>query len=166
MPYAEIYPPDEEAYHPLAVGYNMFLETVDRRRAQVILDHLKASTAMMAVTQLRVMGGAVARVPDEATAYAHRKSRIMANLAALYGQPDEKRIHQEWLTGYAAAMQQGDRGVYVNFLGDEGQARVRAAYPGATWDRLAAIKRRYDPTNLFRLNQNIAPAGTDGNGGR
>ena len=45
---------------------------------------------------------------------------------------------------------------YVNFLGDEGQARVREAYPGATWDRLADVKRRYDPRNLFRLNQNIA----------
>jgi len=48
--------------------------------------------------------------------------------------------------------------VYVNFLGDEGVARIREAYPGATWDRLAAIKGRYDPTNLFRLNQNIPPA--------
>ena len=45
----------------------------------------------------------------------------------------------------------------MNFLGDEGEARVRAAYPGATWDRLAAVKARYDPTNLFRLNQNIPP---------
>jgi FAD/FMN-containing dehydrogenase len=46
----------------------------------------------------------------------------------------------------------------VNFLGDEGDARIRDAYPGATWKRLAAIKARYDPTNLFRLNQNIPPA--------
>ena len=51
-------------------------------------------------------------------------------------------------------------GAYVNFVGDEGEARVRAAYPGATWDRLAAIKAPYDPTNLFRLNQNIPPAGS------
>jgi FAD/FMN-containing dehydrogenase len=48
----------------------------------------------------------------------------------------------------------------VNFVGDEGPARVRAAYPGATWDRLTAIKARYDPTNLFHRNQNIPPAGT------
>jgi FAD/FMN-containing dehydrogenase len=51
-----------------------------------------------------------------------------------------------------------DKGAYVNFLGEEGEARIRAAYPGSTWDRLAEIKARYDPTNLFRLNQNIAPA--------
>ena len=48
--------------------------------------------------------------------------------------------------------------MYVAFLGDEGEARVRDAYPGSTWDRLAAIKGRYDPTNLFHLNQNVPPA--------
>ncbi len=50
------------------------------------------------------------------------------------------------------------RGAYVNFVGDEGKARIHDAYPGETWTRLAEIKRRYDPTNLFRLNQNIPPA--------
>ena len=52
---------------------------------------------------------------------------------------------------------QDDHGAYVNFLDDEGEDAIRAAYPGATWDRLASIKARYDPTNLFRLNQNIPP---------
>jgi FAD/FMN-containing dehydrogenase len=56
-------------------------------------------------------------------------------------------------------LRQSDAGAYVNFLGDEGQARVRAAYPGSTWDRLSRIKARYDPTNLFRMNQNIPAAG-------
>ncbi len=66
--------------------------------------------------------------------------------------------HEAWVAAFAAALRQNDAGAYSNFLGDEGKAAVRAAYPGATWDRLAAIKRRYDPTNLFRLNQNIPPA--------
>jgi len=56
------------------------------------------------------------------------------------------------------ALRQGEPGAYVNFVGDEGAARVREAYPGWTWQRLAAIKRDYDPENLFRLNQNIPPA--------
>ena len=51
-----------------------------------------------------------------------------------------------------------DAGAYVNFLDDEGEKRIRAAYPGDTWARLAAVKGRYDPGNLFRLNQNIPPA--------
>ena len=59
---------------------------------------------------------------------------------------------------YDEALNHGDVERYVNSLGDEGAARVRVAYPGSTWDRLAAIKARYDPTNLFRLNQNIPPA--------
>jgi FAD/FMN-containing dehydrogenase len=50
-------------------------------------------------------------------------------------------------------------GAYVGFLGDEGEARIREAYPATTLDRLTEIKRRYDPENLFRLNQNIPPAG-------
>jgi FAD/FMN-containing dehydrogenase len=62
------------------------------------------------------------------------------------------------VTKFAEALNRGDDAGYVNFLGDEGQARVRAAYPGETWKRLAAIKARYDPANLFRLNQNIPPA--------
>jgi len=59
--------------------------------------------------------------------------------------------------GFRFGADPGDAGAYVGFLGDEGEARVREAYPGATWERLTAIKARYDPTNLFRLNQNIAP---------
>ena len=117
-----------------------------------------ASTASMAVAQLRVLGGQMARVPVEATAFAHRDRRIMVNVAALYERPDQVSLHEPWVTGFAAALTQGDGGAYVNFLVDEGEARIRLAYPGKTWDRLRAIKRRYDPTNLFRLNQNIPPA--------
>jgi FAD/FMN-containing dehydrogenase len=58
---------------------------------------------------------------------------------------------------FASELRGGDRGAYVNFLGDEGPERVRSAYPGGTWERLRAIKDRYDPANLFRNNQNIPP---------
>lgn len=159
MPYPEVYPPDEESYHPIGAGRTLFLDRVGHSVAETILEHIQASTAMMAVAQLRVLGGAMARVPVEATAFAHRHSRIMANVAALYSQPEEKAIHEAWAEQFAAAIRQSDSGVYANFLGDEGEARVRAAYPGATWERLAAIKAQYDPTNLFHLNQNIPPAG-------
>ena len=111
----------------------------------------------MAVAQLRVLGGAMARVPVDATAFAHRNSKIMVNIAALYEKPEEKATHEAWVADFASALLQSDQGAYVNFLGDEGEERIRAAYPGSTWGRLAAIKARYDPTNLFRLNQNIAP---------
>jgi FAD/FMN-containing dehydrogenase len=158
MQYPEIYPPEEGEYHPIAASRTMFVDRIDRSVAELILDHLKSSTGMMAVAQLRALGGAMARVPVDATAFAHRKSRIMVNVAALYQQPEEKPTHDAWVTDFAKALQQDDSGAYVNFLGEDGQARIRAAYPGRTWDRLREIKARYDPTNLFRLNQNIPPA--------
>ena len=153
-----MYPPDDENYHPLATTRTMFIDKVDRGVAETILEHLNASTAMLRVAQLRVLGGAMARVPLEATAFAHRRSRIMVNCAAICERVEEMPVHLPWVTTFAAALRQGDGGAYVNFLADEGAPRVRAAYPGATWDRLRAIKTQYDPTNLFRLNQNIPPS--------
>ena len=82
----------------------------------------------------------------------------MVNVAALYERPNEATVHEDWVTTFAAALRQGEGGAYVNFLGDEGEGRIREAYPGSTFERLAAIKGRYDPTNLFRLNQTIPPA--------
>jgi len=158
MPYPEIYPPEDEEYHPTAVGRTMFVDTIDRDVAETIVEYLRASDATMRVAQLRVLGGAMARVPADATAFAHRGSRIMVNVAAFYDGLDDRAARESWVTDFAAALHQGDDGAYVGFLGDEGEARTRDAYPGPTWDRLAAIKRRYDPTNLFRLNQNIPPA--------
>lgn len=159
MSYPEIYPAEEGEYHPVAASRTMFVDRIDRSVAQTIVDHLQASTAAMSVAQLRVLGGAMARVSVDATAFAHRSSRIMVNIAALYQQPEEKSTHEAWVSEFASALQQNDNGAYVNFLGEEGEDRIRAAYPGSTWDRLAAVKARYDPTNLFRLNQNIPPAG-------
>jgi FAD/FMN-containing dehydrogenase len=156
MPYPEIFPPEDPGFHPVATARTMFVDSIDRPTAELILDHLHNATAPMAVAQLRVLGGAVARVDADATAFAHRRRRIMVNVAALHG-GEKVSDHQAWVEGFSVALSVGDPGVYVNFLGDEGPERVREAYPGSTWDRLAAIKARYDPTNLFRLNQNIPP---------
>jgi len=83
----------------------------------------------------------------------------MVNLAAFYEGPEDRMVRREWVDEFAEALQQEDHGAYVNFLADEGEERVRQAYPGSTWDRLAEIKSRYDPTNLFRMNQNVPPNG-------
>jgi FAD/FMN-containing dehydrogenase len=101
----------------------------------------------------------MARVPVEATAFAHRRSRIMVNLAAFYDGREDRAVRESWVGEFEAALRQDDAGVYVNFLGDEGPAQVQRAYPGQTWDRLQAVKRRYDPANLFHLNQNVPPGG-------
>jgi FAD/FMN-containing dehydrogenase len=158
MRYADMFPPDEEEYHPTAVSRTMFVDAVDGAAAGTIMRHLEASDAPVRVAQLRVLGGAMARVPADATAFAHRDSRIMVNLAAFYDGPADRAVRQAWVDDFAAALHQDDAGVYVNFLADEGPDQVRNAYPGPTWDRLAEVKRRYDPGNLFRRNQNIPPA--------
>jgi FAD/FMN-containing dehydrogenase len=162
MPYPEIYqlmgePPQvvEE------VNRSLFANVVDYEMAEAVVQHLRASTAQMTVAQLRALGGAMARVPAEATAFAHRNRRFMIALGAVYEESGETPAHEAWASDFAAALSDGDAGIYVNFLGNEGDERVHDAYPGATWDRLGAIKSRYDPSNLFRHNHNIAPTRTD-----
>ena len=161
MPYPGIYMEEEGDFHPIASDRTMFLDRVDEDVAATMLDRISSSDAMMAAAQFRVLGGAMARVPSEATAFAHRSSKIMVNVAALFENIEDRPKYEGWVQDFADSIRQDDPGAYVNFLEDEGPERVRAAYPGATWDRLREIKRRYDPTNLFRLNQNIPPADED-----
>jgi FAD/FMN-containing dehydrogenase len=162
MSYPEIYPPEEGEYHPTAVGRTMFLESVDLPEAETIVEYLSTSEAPMRVAQLRVLGGAMARVSAQATAFAHRSAAIMANVAAFYESLEERAAREVWARDFEEALRQGKAnkgsGAYVNFLGEEGVGRARDAYPGSTWERLSEIKGRYDPTNLFRLNHNIPPA--------
>ena len=73
------------------------------------------------------------------------------------GGPDYQR-RQQWAEDLAGRIWDGAPGAYVNFLADEGPDRIKDAYPEATYERLAQVKKRYDPDNLFRLNQNVPPA--------
>jgi len=159
MSYPEMYPPEQEGFRPKTVTRTMFVDSIDRGAAETILERVASSRAVMAVTQMRVLGGAMARVPADATAFAHRDSRIMVNVVAAYESPEDVPEHTGWVEGLAGELKQGDDGAYVGFLDDESDERVRAAYPGGTWERLAAIKARYDPENVFHLNQNVPPPG-------
>ncbi|WP_217615920.1 FAD-binding oxidoreductase [Cellulomonas sp. GbtcB1] len=156
--YPELFPPADPEYHPTAVARTLLLDHVDLPLAEAVIDRLGALDGMR-VVQLRALGGAIGRVPADATAFAHRSSRLMGNVAAFVTGPGDRAERTAWVEGTAALLDQCDAGAYVNFLGDEGPERVRAAYPGATWDRLAAAKAVYDPGNLFRRNQNVPPAG-------
>jgi FAD/FMN-containing dehydrogenase len=157
LSYEEMYPPENGEYPPPATARTLFVDEVDRAVAAEILGRLAASSAQMPVAQLRVLGGAMARVPVEATAFAHRTRRIMVNVAAVYASRDEASTHDAWVDGFVESLRR-DGDAYVNFVGDEGPDRVRASYPGGTWDRLRQVKRRYDPDNVFRVNHNIRPA--------
>ena len=162
LPYPELFTGEEQPAPAGAIARTLFLDRVDGETAAAMLERLDASTAPIAAVQLRVLGGAVARVPRHATAFAHRESRILANVGVVFYDVAEAPVHEAWAAETAAALRQDDGGAYVNFLADEGEERVRAAYPGATWERLRAVKRRYDPGNLFRLNQNVPPAEAGG----
>jgi FAD/FMN-containing dehydrogenase len=155
--YPALFLPTDPDNHPTAVAHTMFVDSIDETLAGEVIERLERSDAPVRAAQFRVLGGRISTIAPGATAYAHRQSRMMVNLAAFYETPEEKARRTDWVTEFSGAIHQGDTGAYVNFLGEEGPDRVRAAYPGATWDRLVAVKRRYDPTNLFRLNQNISP---------
>ena len=157
MPYAGLFEPADDMEVVEESARSLFMDGVDSRAATAIVEQLRATTAPMAVAQLRVLGGAMARVPAEATAFAHRDRPIMAGVGCVYEDARDRPTHDAWADGFAAALRHGSTGVYVNFLSDEGAERVHEAYPGPTWDRLVEVKRRYDPDNLFRRNQNIPP---------
>jgi FAD/FMN-containing dehydrogenase len=157
MRYPELYEGPERAA-PFGAGANFFCDSLEPAHAEAILEHLPNSTAMMKAVQLRVLGGAFGRVPNDATAFAHRDRRLFVNVAAMYMDGAEKDAHDAWVAGLAAALGRDGAGGYAGFLGEEETETVRAAYPGGTWERLRKLKRRYDPGNVFRLNHNIPPA--------
>lgn len=156
-PYTSLYPPENPDYKPVAAVRSLFMDHIGLSEAGTMIQTLEQATAAFRAVQIRVLGGAYARVAPDATAYAHRMAPIMLNLVAFHG-PNDKAEQTAWAERFMASLLQGENGVYSNFLGDESAERVHAAYPGATWDRLAEIKAAVDPGNLFRLNQNIAPA--------
>jgi hypothetical protein len=135
----------------------LFIDHVDLATATDIVDAVAASDSPMRAVQLRVLGGAMARVPADATAFAHRTAPIMAIVVAMIETPESRERREAWVKDLVAALDQGVPGAYVNFVNDEGPERVRDVYPTATWERLAAIKARHDPDNLFRRNQNVPP---------
>jgi FAD/FMN-containing dehydrogenase len=126
---------------------------------ETLLEHQAAFTSPKSYCIVFQLGGALGRVAKGETAFSQRGAAYNVNINAVWTEDDpEADRHIAWARGFFDAMQPhaGDR-VYVNFLGDEGADRVRQAYGADNYDRLVALKRAYDPTNFFRLNQNIEP---------
>ena len=160
IPYPEMYPPAEEEFgSPLVVGRTFFMDRVDRPASEAIIRHLEANDAPMRAVQIRVLGGAMARVAPDATAFAHRSSPIMAIVVSFHEGGADRDAKHRWVQEFAADLDQGRTGAYVNFLEDDDPEGVMRAYPGPTGERLARIKAAVDPDNLFHRNHNVAPAG-------
>jgi FAD/FMN-containing dehydrogenase len=156
--YPEIYPEVEGPRPAFAGGTNVLVDALPDGAAEAILAHLETAAAPMAAVQLRVLGGAMARIADDATAFGHRSANLMVNVAVMYQRAEERARHEAWAAGVVEAIAGGPGApAYLGFVGDEGQAGVRRAYPAATLERLARVKRRYDPDNLFRRNLNVLP---------
>jgi FAD/FMN-containing dehydrogenase len=124
----------------------------------VLVRQAETITSPFSTMPLFTLGGAVARVPEEATAFPNRKAQHNLNILAAWemNDPDPER-HIAWVRQTWEAMQPFSTGGYVNFMSDEPADRLRAIYGSEKYARLVALKRRYDPENVFRHNQNIAP---------
>jgi FAD/FMN-containing dehydrogenase len=159
MPYPALYDLTAMAAvsRPHAIR-NAYLRELADETIEMVLGFIERATSPFSLVALRELGGAMARVPLDATAFAHRDKAFY--IAADNSWEDEHRPerHIAWTEDFWKAVAPHTDGAYASFLEDEGDDRVRSAYSPATSTRLAAIKRRYDPGNLFRLNPNIRPA--------
>ncbi len=159
MPYPDIYRYTEGASMPHAFGLTcVYVDGISGGAGDVILDFMERAVSPMAMVQVRPLGGAMARVPSDATAFAHRSARTMVLAVSPFRDLADAETHHRWAREFREALRPFETGTYVNFLGDEGDERIREAYPATTYARLAAVKAAYDPTNFLRLNQNIRPA--------
>lgn len=157
-PYGMMYLPEDPSMKPSVSVRTLFKDAISVTEAASILRHLDLCDAPMRMAQIRVLGGAAARIESAATAYAHRDASMLVGYLAMDGTAEAAMRHNLWAEAGVEAMGGATRGTYVNFMGDEGEKMLRDSYPGATWRRLRRVKQDYDPTNLFRRNQNIAPA--------
>ena len=141
--------------HP-STTRSVFMDVLDDASVDAIVDAV-AVAPPGSMIQLRVFGGAMGRVPADATAFAHRSATVQVTMMSAFLDEESAPFATAWNRSLFGALEPKSRGVYANFLEDEGDARIRAAYPGETYDRLVSIKRRYDPQNVFHRNQNIRP---------
>jgi FAD/FMN-containing dehydrogenase len=126
---------------------------------ETIISHASQLSSPLTSVLIAQLGGAVSRVDEHATAAGNRRAQFVLNIQSSWLEPGESPRHIQWTREFWTAMRPfSTGGVYVNLLSqDEGEERVVAAY-GSNYNRLVALKSKYDPTNLFRVNQNIKPA--------
>jgi FAD/FMN-containing dehydrogenase len=123
----------------------------------ILVDHGHRIVSPLTVFSIYHLGGAVARVGEDETAFGARDAGHTVNVIGITRTRDGFEEEREWARRLWTALQPHHQNVYVNFLMEEGEDRIREAYGASKYDRLKALKRKYDPDNFFRLNQNIRP---------
>jgi FAD/FMN-containing dehydrogenase len=162
MPYTVLYEFSAEGTvsRPASIR-SLFLEGLDDATATALVEHLDRATSHECMVQLRVLGGAMSRVPGDSTAFGHRDKAYMATIINSWRETSSGAVavekHRAWTEAAWHLLQPHSNGAYVNFLGDEGDDALRQAYPPETYERLAVVKQSYDPSNLFKGNRNIPP---------
>lgn len=126
----------------------------------VVVEHCAQITSPLSTVPIFSLGGAVARVPEDATAFPYRDAAHDINIVASWLPDDvgEADRHIDWVRRFFGALEPHSRGVYVNFTSDDAGDRVRVAYSDQQWLRLTALKAKFDPSNFFRMNANIPPS--------
>jgi FAD/FMN-containing dehydrogenase len=136
-----------------------YLIKMSDQAVDTLVAHAGKMGAPFAAVHIHHVEGAVGRVSADSTAFGRRDAPFILNIVGMWMDPAETDAQIAWTRTFSQAVQSYGTGAqYVNFLGDEGEARVRAAYGEPKYARLARVKKQYDPANLFRLNQNIRPA--------
>jgi hypothetical protein len=137
-----------------------FLEELSDEAIAVVVSHAASIPSPLSIILLEYYGGASTREPEGGTAFPHRAAQYDLVIISNWLEKEDDEINKRWTRNFWEAMQPySSHKVYVNVLGVEGEDRVKEAY-GDSYLRLAALKNKYDPLNLFRLNQNIRPMGT------
>jgi UDP-N-acetylenolpyruvoylglucosamine reductase len=160
MPYTELQSARDEGFPSGRLHYwkSGWLRQVTDGAIETLLQFLPQMPSSASSVGLQQLHGVASRVSPSATAFPHRAEQYDFLILSQWSEADDSDRNLQWTRALFEAMQPHlEESVYVNNLGDEGQARVQAAY-GENYPRLAALKRTYDPGNLFRSNQNIDPA--------
>jgi FAD/FMN-containing dehydrogenase len=158
MPYQGIYMLTAEAAvrHGNSVR-SMFQREISDDSIDKMIAAMPTASAMMNMIQIRGLGGAFGKVPPTATAFSDRDARYLTSVIAVWADPAEDATpHRTWIRSLFDSIWHEASGVYVNFLETEGEERIRECY-GENIDRMVELKRKYDPANMFRFNQNIRP---------
>jgi hypothetical protein len=104
------------------------------------------------------MEGAPSRIPENDTAFSHRSTPFVLNIHTRWQETENDEKCLKWTRGFHAKTQEYASGVYVNFLSEEGEDRIKDAYTDKVWNRLVEVKNKWDPENRFHMNQNIKPS--------
>ena len=141
-------------------GRQVFLKSANIKEMSddvidILVDRVAHTTSPMTLVPINAWGGAISRVANDATAFGHRDSKFTVYIFTMWADPDERDRHIHWARAFHEALRPHMNGIYVNEMGPD--ERVHEAYSSTTYARLVDVKNTYDPTNFFRMNQNIVP---------